>query len=153
MKPVIPEAIGKRIARIRQKHGFTQQTLSERLAISRVAVSHIEADLSIPSERTVTLLAGLFKCPPHELVEGTTYPAAKAERLPYIVAMHTPLELEIEILKNDLAWVEKLKDHSNPLVAEIRTKWEKRLIYWELACLDIHERELLAVAWRIVKRD
>ena len=38
-----------------------------------------------PGERTVALLAGLFKIEPHELVAGTDYPLAKAERLPVVV--------------------------------------------------------------------
>jgi len=44
--------------------GWTQQDLADRLAVSRVAVSHIEAGLRDPGERTVTLLAGLFKVEP-----------------------------------------------------------------------------------------
>jgi transcriptional regulator with XRE-family HTH domain len=51
------ESIGKRIALLRKQFGLTQEALSERVAISRVAISHIEMDLSIPSERTITLIA------------------------------------------------------------------------------------------------
>ncbi len=58
------ESFGKRIARLRQQRGWTQERLAERLAVSRVAVSHIEMGLSIPSERTVVLLAGLFDTEP-----------------------------------------------------------------------------------------
>jgi hypothetical protein len=45
-----------------------------------------------PGERTVALLAGLFKVEPAALVAGTAYPAAKAERLPAVVARHTEVE-------------------------------------------------------------
>ena len=41
--------------------------------------------MSDPGERTVALLAGVFKVEPHELVADTNYPAAKAERLPVVV--------------------------------------------------------------------
>ena len=41
------EPIGKRIARLRTARGWTQQYLAERLAMSRVAISHIELALSI----------------------------------------------------------------------------------------------------------
>jgi len=68
------ESFGKRIARLRQQRGWTQERLAERLAVSRVAVSHIEMGLSIPSERTVVLLAGLFDTEPHLLVAGSNYP-------------------------------------------------------------------------------
>ena len=61
-------------------------TSPARLGVSRTAVSHTEAGLSIPGERTVALLAGLFGMEPHELVAGTDYPSAKAERLPVVVA-------------------------------------------------------------------
>jgi len=145
MKRSIPESIGKRIARLRQEHGYTQQTLAERLAISRVAVSHIEADLTIPSERTVTLLAGLFKCAPLDLVEGTTYPQAKAERLPYIVAWYTQMELELEILRNDLDMISRMH-RDKRIVYFVLGKWAKRLAQWEKVPLDEKERELLVQA-------
>ena len=56
------------------KRGWTQQELADRLGISRVAVSHLEAGMSDPGERTVALLAGVFEVEPHELVAGTDYP-------------------------------------------------------------------------------
>jgi len=118
------ETIGKRIARLRQVSGWTQQTLAARLAISRVAVSQIEMDLTIPSERTVTLLAGLFKLSPQALVEGTTYPLAKAERLPEVACCYTPLEHELALLDNDLAWLRRLADSSDGarLAVEVQVK-------------------------------
>ncbi|MFM7678582.1 MAG: helix-turn-helix domain-containing protein, partial [Roseiflexaceae bacterium] len=57
-------SLGKRIATLRMQRGWTQERLAERLAVSRVAVSHIEMGLSVPSERTVVLLAGIFQCEP-----------------------------------------------------------------------------------------
>ncbi len=144
-----PESTGQRIARLRQQHGYTQQTLADRLAISRVAVSHIEADLNIPSERTITLLAGLFKCTPHDLVEGTTYPPAKAERLPFVVAWYTELELAFELLKNDVAWV-GLKGNKQ-IAAETLRHWQTRLAHWEGAYLDPHDQALLAQMREILR--
>ena len=149
MKHPTPESIGKRIARLRQEKGYTQQSLAGRLAISRVAVSHIEADLSIPSERTITLLAGLFKCTPLDLVEGTTYPHAKAERLPYVVAWYTALEFDLALLKNDLEWLHK--DECGRLKDEVRRKWEKCLSEWARTPLDDRERGLLGEAQKSLR--
>jgi transcriptional regulator with XRE-family HTH domain len=111
------EPLGRRIARLRAQLGFTQQDLAERLGASRVAVSHMEGGLSTPSERTVTLLAGLFKLEPHELVADTGYPMAKAERLPVVAARYTEVELQLRLFERDLAageavgagdWAERL---------------------------------------------
>src|SRR3989442_15255865 len=83
------EGLGRRIAAHRAKLGLTQQELADRLAVSRTAVSHLEAGMTVPGERTIVLLAGLFKVEPHELVADTNYPAAKAERLPAVAARYT----------------------------------------------------------------
>ncbi len=96
----IPD-LGRRIAALRNGLGWTQQQLAERLGISRAALSHVEAGMSIPSERTIALLGGIFKVEPHELVAGTTYPVAKAERLPVVVARYTEVELQLRLLERD----------------------------------------------------
>jgi transcriptional regulator with XRE-family HTH domain len=101
------ESLGRRIADHRAKRGWTQSDLAERLGVSRVAVSHLEAGMSTPGERTVALLAGLFKQEPHELVAGTNYPAAKADRLPLVVNQHTEAELQVALCEADLAWIER----------------------------------------------
>jgi transcriptional regulator with XRE-family HTH domain len=101
------EVLGRRIADLRTKAGWTQADLAERLAISRVAVSHLEAGMSPPGERTVALLAGLFKVEPHELVAGTDYPAAKADRLPSVANRYTEVELQVALCEADLRWIER----------------------------------------------
>lgn len=147
-----PDSIGKKIARLRQSSGWTQQALSERLAISRVAVSHIEMDLTIPSERTITLLAGLFKVSPHQLVSGTTYPEAKTERLPLIACCYTSLELDLALLENDIEWLYDLQNASlcerNIFQIKIREKWRSRLDVWQRECFDEGEREKIVAARR-----
>jgi transcriptional regulator with XRE-family HTH domain len=104
------EALGRRIGDLRVALGTTQQEVADRLAISRVAVSHIEAGMNTPSERTVVLLAGLFKVEPIELVVGTGYPTAKFDRLPPVAVRHTEVELQLALCENDLAWAEALDD-------------------------------------------
>lgn len=117
--------LGRRIAELRTSFGLTQQDVADRLGVSRVAVSHIEAGMSVPSERTVVLLAGLFKVEPLELVQGTGYPVAKAERLPPIAARHTEVELQLSLCENDLAWVQRLGD--DVLARRVADEWRPRL--------------------------
>ena len=98
-----PESLGRRIAALRNELGWTQQELADRLGVSRAAVSHLEAGLNVPGERTVTILAGLFKREPHELVAGTSYPLAKAERLPLVACRYTEVELQLRLLATEEA--------------------------------------------------
>ena len=98
----MPDSLGRRIAGLRNHLGWTQQDLADRLGASRVAVSHLETDISVPSERTVALLAGVFKLEPHDLVADTTYPVAKAERLPVVTTRYTEVELQFRLLERDL---------------------------------------------------
>src|SRR5205814_2102159 len=128
---------------------FTQQDLADRLAISRVAVSHLESGLSDPGERTIALLAGVFKMEPHDLVAGTAYPRAKAERLPVVVACHTEIELQLALLDNDLLWLE----HVPPAyAAEVLTSWRAKLGHLAVDAHDRRERELLREASALVTR-
>ena len=97
------ESLGHRIAKHRTELGWTQAELAERVGISRVALSHIESGITNPGERTVALLAGVFKVEPHELVAGTDYPPAKAERLPVVSARYTEVEHRLALLDAQLA--------------------------------------------------
>jgi transcriptional regulator with XRE-family HTH domain len=147
-----PETIGQRIARLRQQQGWTQQALAERTAVSRVAISHIELDISIPGERTITLMAGLFKLTPYELVAGTTYPVAKAERLPYTACSYTPLELALALLQNDLAWLERLAGmpgtvgSARQVMSELRARWLPELARWRDLAADPESQAAIEAA-------
>ena len=107
-------SLGARLATYRKGLGWTQQELAERLGASRTAVSLMESGLATPSERTIALLAGIFKVAPHDLVAGTAYPAAKVERLPVVVCSYTEVELQLRLLEADEAagrvegWDERL---------------------------------------------
>lgn len=128
------ENLGRRIARLRADLAWTQQDLADRLAVSRVAVSHLEAGMSTPSERTVTLLAGLFKLEPHELVADTSYPTAKAERLPAVACRYTEVELQLRLLERDLATGARLDE------------WPSRLAALDALAHDRRERQALRAA-------
>ena len=92
-------------------------------------MSHFELDLQAPSERTVALLAGVFKVAPHNLVADTYYPSAKAERLPSIVACYTEIELQLRLLERDLAWIERIAHlpHANSVALETLHTWLDQL--------------------------
>ena len=139
------ERLGQRIAEVRRKHGMTQQQLADRLAISRVAVSHVESSLSVPSERTVTLIAGLFKVEPWELVRDTDYPLARAERLPAVVARHTQAELITAVVD---ALIESLIDCSRRTALVVLDSWRARIASELDSCVDERERALLSDARR-----
>ena len=49
-------ALGKRIASLRRKKGFTQEQLAEMAELSIVYISHIENSRSIPSLETLMKL-------------------------------------------------------------------------------------------------
>ena len=142
------EHLGRRIAKLRAELGWTQQEVATRLAISRTALSHLESGMSVPGERTVTLLAGLFKVEPAELVAGTAYPAAKAERLPPVAARHTEVELQLALLDADLAWCERAGGGTRPEL----DRWAGRLRDLLAAAADPQERFALTAALRKVGR-
>jgi transcriptional regulator with XRE-family HTH domain len=135
------ETLGARLSRLRAALGWTQQELADRIAVSRVAVSHFEMDLAVPSERTVALLAGVFKQDPLALVAGTYYPSAKADRLPLVAARYTEVEKELCLLERDLQWLARLRDRR--LTFDTCHGWLDRLTALEAATLDKHEQQSL----------
>ena len=139
------ENLGRRIAALRGKLGWTQQDLADRVGISRVAISHLEAGMSVPGERTVTLLAGVFAVEPYELVAGTSYPAAKAERLPAVTARYTEVQHQLALLDNDIAWLERTGGEHAAAAVE---QWDVRLLALLRASHDRREREALTSARR-----
>lgn len=132
-------SLGRRIGELRNELGWTQQELAERLGVSRVAVSHLESGMSSPGERTIALLAGLFKVEPHHLIAGTDYPDRKAERLPVVVCRYTEVELQLRLL--DL-------DTERGLDGARRADWIERLAVLAKETHDRRESELLADARR-----
>jgi transcriptional regulator with XRE-family HTH domain len=124
-QPLHPRPFGRRISERRVAAGLTQQQLSARIAMSRAALSHLEAGITVASERSVCLLAGVFDVEPHELVAGSDYPLAKAERLPLFVARHTHVDLLLALLDNDLAWCAWLEDQT--LTTRLVNDWLARL--------------------------
>ncbi len=128
-------SLGARLAAHRKALGWTQQELAERLGVSRTSVSLMESGMSTPSERTVALLAGIFKVAPHDLVGGTAYPVAKAERLPVVVCSYTEVELQLRLLEADEA-------------AGRTEGWDERLRLLLKEAIDPRERDLVVAARR-----
>lgn len=52
---------GNRIATLRDKQGWTQEDLAQRLGISRAALSHYEKNRREPDYATLTKIADVFK--------------------------------------------------------------------------------------------
>ena len=147
------DSIGKRIAFLRQKNGWTQQSLADRLAMSRVAISHMEMDLTIPSERSITLMAGVFKLSPIELVNGTTYPEAKMERLPDVTTTYTELEMNYALLNNDIKWLDRLDDPriKSRWMREVLEKWSLMLVDWDNSFSAEYETKIICKIRQILK--
>ena len=153
------EAFGRRIAKHRAELGWTQARLAERIAVSRVALSHLEASMTVANERTVTLLAATFGVEPLELVEGTDYPMAKAERLPHVVARHTETDLQLALLSADLRWIDLLRGDNRPVdpatARAIRTcldAWRTRLELAHRRAADPGERTRIVQALQELRR-
>lgn len=123
--PAPTEKLGQRIAQLRTKRGWTQERLAERIAASRTAISQFEAGLALPSERTIVLLAGLFRIDPRDLVAGTGYPEAKAERLPNVACRYTEVELQLALWRRDLMWTARCGDQA--LLRQFVEEWRNRL--------------------------
>ena len=143
-------SLGQRIATLRVDRGWTQQQLADRLGISRVAVSHLETDLNTPGERTVALLAGVFRMEPHDLVAGTSYPVAKADRLPVVVARWTEAEHQLALLERDLGWLERTGIRGGE-AEDLLAGWEATLAKLADAALDPAESGQVADALRLVR--
>ena len=135
----MPEPLGRRIAQLRGDLGWTQADLAERVGISRAALSHLEAGMSTPGERTLALLAGIFKMEPHELIAGTAYPVAKAERLPAVVARYTEVEMQLLLLERDV---------ERGLTPAIRAEWQERLRLLRKGAHDRREQDAVEAALR-----
>jgi len=90
-------------------------------------------------------MAGVFKISPTELVEGTTYPRAKAERLPELTAIFTEIELYFALLKNDTEWIDRLDvpDMKLNTIRVVLSKWFLLLENWENKITDEHEKTIL----------
>jgi transcriptional regulator with XRE-family HTH domain len=142
-RPPGPGSLGQRISVLRAERGWTQQQLADRLGISRVAVSHLETDLNTPSERTVAILAGLFRLEPHDLVAGTSYPTAKADRLPLVVARWTEVEHQLALLARDLTWLDEGAG-DRATTERVLARWEADLA--KLAAAVREPAEAAAVA-------
>lgn len=123
-----PESFGQRLGALRVQRGWTQADLAARIAVSRVAVSHFEMGLAVPSERTVVLLAGLFRLTPIDLVTGTDYPPAKRDRLPASGPIYTEIEHQLALLERDLGWLNRLgAAERQRAAAALASEWVARL--------------------------
>jgi transcriptional regulator with XRE-family HTH domain len=144
-----PESFGRRVGKLRAELGWTQAQLAARVGVSRVALSHIESGITVASERTVALLAGVFGCEPPELVAGTKYPVAKAERLPVIVARHTEVAHQLAVLAAVLEIMQRVPGREGARLArDVRDAWRTRLLALLDRTADPEERRRLRATLR-----
>ena len=142
--PQLPERFGRRVASLRSNRGWSQSELAEHLAMSRTAVSHLEACMRDASERTVIVLAGLFHLEPHELVDGTDYPRAKAERLPINVARYTEADFLCALALQDQSRASALGGSGRLIVDD----WIARLVELSASTFDPHESQTISTTLR-----
>lgn len=147
-RPTGNDSLATRLGVLRTREGLTQQQLADRLGVSRVAVSHLEAGINSPDARTVTLLASVFGMEPYDLVAGTDYPVAKVDRLPLVVARRTEVAHQVALMDADLAWVEGPDAVvADQLVADaVRQRWRVALAKLAATVVDPDEAATLATA-------
>ena len=82
-----------------------------------------------------------------ELIAETSYPAAKAERLPPTACRYTEVELQLALLRRDMEWVTRLGGSIQQQVIE---DWRTKLTALLDLTYDEGERELLAGAYELM---
>lgn len=68
----INKLIGKTIARYRQKSGFTQEQIAEKLELGNETVSRIERGIIMPNVMRLIELAEIFNCTAADLLGGSS---------------------------------------------------------------------------------
>ena len=63
-------AFQERLLQLRKQKGFSQETLAERMGVSRQAVSKWESGLSNPDINNLVLLSEIFEVSLDELIKG-----------------------------------------------------------------------------------
>ena len=112
-------------------------------------IADLRADRSW-TQQQVALLAGCFGMEPHDLVAGTTYPLAKADRLPVVVARWTEVEHQLALLDRDLWWVARPEATTGSEADALLNRWESLLAKLADAVLDPSEVTAVAAARRRV---
>ena len=137
------------MGKLRAELGWTQAQLAARVGVSRVALSHIESGITVASERTVALLASVFGWDPPDLVAGTDYPVAKAERLPMTVARHTEVAHQLAILAAVLETIDRVPGQEGARLArDVHDTWRTRLQALLATTADPEDRRRVRTALR-----
>lgn len=106
--------LGERIREQRKSAGFSQETLAERMGISRQAVTKWESGQSAPSSDNLFKLAQVLGCPVSALLDnGETGGRSPAEEVYY--------QLKLERIERDLArqkrWLKNFRNAALVLLA------------------------------------
>ena len=105
--------------------------------------------MRVASERTVVILSGVFGIDPLAFVSGTSYPMAKAERLPVIVALHTEVDMALALCAAETEVA--ARSGNAGLLVERASSWALRLRALERSWPDERDcRRLAAETERLV---
>ncbi|MFR2406428.1 MAG: helix-turn-helix domain-containing protein, partial [Eubacterium callanderi] len=75
----------ERLFQLRKQKGFSQETLAERMGVSRQAVSKWESGLSNPDINNLVFLSEIFEVSLDELIKGEAPQASEKEETIKIV--------------------------------------------------------------------
>ncbi|MCP1772469.1 transcriptional regulator with XRE-family HTH domain [Neisseria perflava] len=105
----INKAIGKAIARQRQKSGFTQEQIAEKLEIGNETISRIERGIIMPNVMRLIELAEIFNCSASDLL-GESSPRTQ-DQSSYVDSLISSLDAEDRMLMIRMVemMVERLK--------------------------------------------
>ena len=91
--------VAKYLVYLRKKHGFTQEELSEKLQVSRQAVSHWECGACVPDVQTLLELSKLYDKTINEILE----PEGITGKLESFEELQTLGKREAEVLRASVA--------------------------------------------------
>lgn len=70
----IQPSLGRRVELLRERYGWTQQQLAERVAVTEPFISYIESGLRTPSLNTLVRFSRVLRCSLDYLVTGLPTP-------------------------------------------------------------------------------
>lgn len=128
--------IGKKLTKLRNEHGLTQQAVAEGIGVSRATYAHYEIDRREPDNETLCKLAAFFHVSADYLLNLTELPQ------PYALSNNSPLHgLVLEDVREAVSTPADLQQ-VNPALAAIM---QQNNIVTLKAKLDLIEKSGLSL--------